>query len=536
MRRITAIFISLLTVSMLFGSVGFVFAEDSEASCDCWCKTSAGATQLSESNLEDTASCRTACSDAGSNYMACYTTGSTPADNDKCWSQYECENNLTEIDGEEVPYEWDQGQPADCIPGEHYCYRPPEAVDLSIVIGSAEEVDSIPDYINVVYNFLLPTASLLVVLVIMVGGLQWMLARGDSGRIGRAKERVKNAVTGLVLLLSAVAMGQMVDPNLTNLNRLTPPAIRTVVFIDPESTCEAMEVAGLTITPEISGQEDCGNKGTVDDVGDTEATIQVGDECFYSGCDTAYEVCAASAESENGFACLRCKEVFSGLASVSGATPSSSMCGYLVDKDEQDVLDAAAASSITGEKLYCLYYDAPVLDTSFDACSELVYPADGDTLDCDTLRQDALADESMGCRAYDLVESVYEAGDTVFEYEYEYQYDNEVDDRTGADDDFPLLSALCDSDPCGLAPAGGEGCKVFTNATSVDDISQEALDNMSALEIAEMEVALAGDVVLDWLGALQADSFANCANSTSAFGWFYCKDVEGNEVDCNPTW
>ncbi|MBT4857157.1 peptidoglycan DD-metalloendopeptidase family protein [Candidatus Uhrbacteria bacterium] len=77
------------------------------------------------------------------------------------------------------------------------------------------------EYVAAVYAWLIPTASLLVVLVIMVGGLQWMLARGDSGRIGKAKERIKNAVTGLILLMGAYTFTYIVDPSLSSFDPFT---------------------------------------------------------------------------------------------------------------------------------------------------------------------------------------------------------------------------------------------------------------------------------------------------------------------------
>ncbi len=531
MRRMSAFFIAIMTVSMLFGSAGVVFADDG---CECWCKTSDGAQQVEgKETVDSSTDCRTACDDSGWGYSMCSTTGSSPADNDKCWSQYECENNMAEIDGAEVPYEWDTTQAKECINGESYCYRPAEAVELSVLIGETTEVDSIGDYINVAYNFLLPAGAMLAVVMLMIAGLQYMVARGNPDRIGKAKTRIRNAVTGIILLLLAATFAQFMDPALTNLNRLTPPAIRTVVFIDPDSTCEAMTAAGLTITADVSGQENCGDTGTIADTGDVEATVQVGDPCKFTGCEGDFYTCVATTVSDTGFDCLRCREVYSTITGSVGADPGSSMCGRLLDTDKQDELLAEASSTDTAEKLYCIYYDAPVLDNSFNACTEIVYPDGSDTLDCAALRQDALADDSYGCRAYDLVQSAYEAGD---ESLFDDGYTNEIDDRLGADDDFPLLTQICESDPCGLGPDNGEGCRVFTSATDIEEISDEALANMSITDQAALSAILAGDTIADWLGGAAVDTFANCANSTSAYGWYYCKDVYGNEVDCNPTW
>jgi len=525
---------------LFFGSTQVVLAEEGAGTCDCWCRATSGAQQIGD--VSTTSDCRTACSDTGYGYLACYTDASTPAENDKCWSQYECEGTTAEIDGELIGYEWEDDQAPDCISGEHYCYRPSEAVDLSVVIGNIEEVDSLPDYINAVYNFLLPVAALLAVLMLMIAGLQYMLARGDAGRIGKAKDRIRNAVTGLILLLTATTMAQFLDPSLTSLNRLTPPAIRTVTFVDPNSTCEAMETAGLTVEPDIAGQEDCGDTGTISDTGDAEVTVSVGDTCQYSGCANAYEVCARSSESETGYACLRCKEVYTTVTDTVGTDPSVSTCGGLdnISAADQEALDTVAPSA--GDYIFeCSYFDASVFSTGFNACVEYSYPEGEDFLNCDLLRQNALADDSQGCRAYDEVGAAYEYealealwNSTILSYAYDPEFVNEIDDLQGADG-FTLLNTLCTSDPCGLAPPG-ESCKVFTQETPEEEISEEAFEYMDFTDEVALEGILAGDLLSDYYFGAAVDSFANCANETSAYGFFYCKDLDGNIVDCNPTW
>lgn len=538
MRGFLLACISLFAVASFLLPASFVIAEIE--TCDCWCKDSSGAQQVGD--IATNADCRTSCAGAGYGYLACYSDASTPADNDKCWSQYECENAVAEVDGEEIPYEWDTTQAPDCINGEHYCYRPAELVDLNVVIGNLEEVDSLPDYINAAYNFLLPVAALLAVVMLMIAGLQYMLARGDAGRIGKAKDRIRNAVTGIILLLAAATMAEFIDPSLTNLNRLTPPAIRTVVFIDPDSTCEAMTVSGLTIEPNIAGQEDCGDLGTVADTGDVETTIQTGHECPYSGCANPYEVCASSSESETGYACLRCKEVYTTATDTIGATPSGSTCGNLnnIPTEDQEALDAAAPTP--GDYVFeCAYFDASFFSAGFNACVEYSYPEGEDFLNCDLLRQNALADDSQGCRAYDNVGAAYEYealealwNSTILSFAYDPSYVDEIDDLQTSDG-FGLLESLCSDDPCELAPLG-ESCRVFTNETPEEEISDEAFEAMSYDEEVILQAILAGDSLSDFFGGGSVESFANCANETSAYGFYYCKDRHGDIVDCNPTW
>jgi len=100
---------------------------------------------------------------------------------------------------------------------------------------------------------LIPAGSLLAIVMIMIGGLQYMLARGDSGKLSNAKTRIQNAAVGMVLLLCAVTIAQFIDPSFTELGRLQPPKVRTVTFIDPNSSCETLEIIGMTVVVESGG-------------------------------------------------------------------------------------------------------------------------------------------------------------------------------------------------------------------------------------------------------------------------------------------
>ena len=98
-----------------------------------------------------------------------------------------------------------------------------------------------------------------------------------------------------------------------------------------------------------------------------------------------------------------------------------------------------------------------------------------------------------------------------------------------------MLESLCSDDPCELAPLG-ESCRVFTNETPEEEISDEAFEAMSYDEEVILQAILAGDSLSDFFGGGSVESFANCANETSAYGFYYCKDRHGDIVDCNPTW
>lgn len=70
------------------------------------------------------------------------------------------------------------------------------------------------EYVSGVYVYLIGISTSIAIVMIMISGLQWSLGGQSSEAIGKAKARIKNAVTGLVLLLSTYLILITVNPNL----------------------------------------------------------------------------------------------------------------------------------------------------------------------------------------------------------------------------------------------------------------------------------------------------------------------------------
>ncbi|MBT4857158.1 hypothetical protein HON52_03125 [Candidatus Uhrbacteria bacterium] len=116
--------------------------------------------------------------------------------------------------------------------------------------GESVVSNYIGEYIEAVYIWIVPVASLLAVLVLMIAGMQYMLARGDSGRIAKAKERVKNAITGVVLLLGIVTMASMVDPSVLTYDSLKLSYIDAEQYVDESpDTSGSVDFGSVYIPP-----------------------------------------------------------------------------------------------------------------------------------------------------------------------------------------------------------------------------------------------------------------------------------------------
>ncbi len=75
-------------------------------------------------------------------------------------------------------------------------------------------------YIAGLYQYLLGIGGMIALVMVLVGGLQYVLGAGAKAQIEKGKERMKNGVIGLILLLSVYLILQTVNPQLAILRNL----------------------------------------------------------------------------------------------------------------------------------------------------------------------------------------------------------------------------------------------------------------------------------------------------------------------------
>ncbi len=86
--------------------------------------------------------------------------------------------------------------------------------------GEAISSNFIGVYVNAAYQILIVITSVIAVIIIMIAGLMWMLARGDSAQTGRAKALLGKAIMSIVVVLLIVAIAELIDPRLTRFESL----------------------------------------------------------------------------------------------------------------------------------------------------------------------------------------------------------------------------------------------------------------------------------------------------------------------------
>lgn len=74
----------------------------------------------------------------------------------------------------------------------------------------------IADYIKLIYKYAIGVVGILATVVMMVGGIMWIMSGGSPERAGEAKAYISASLTGLVLTLFSYLILATVNPALTN--------------------------------------------------------------------------------------------------------------------------------------------------------------------------------------------------------------------------------------------------------------------------------------------------------------------------------
>lgn len=101
-------------------------------------------------------------------------------------------------------------------------------------------VRTIEIYLNAVYKFTLSASVIIAIVLVMIGGMQWMVGSTINSH-EKARERITNALIGLVLLFATYPILAFINPNITSLKPLELTAIQ-----DTEEESEAINANSQT--------------------------------------------------------------------------------------------------------------------------------------------------------------------------------------------------------------------------------------------------------------------------------------------------
>ncbi len=306
------VFVPFFIMVMLLGVFG-VFSVSLAASptdtCDCYCASTAGA--LNQSKKMTSQECQTSCKAKGQTVAAfACTANQHPSRSVSCFTQEQCAEQSGILDS--------QYQPPECPSGYHYCFPDPKntpKISLAISIGGLTSTNDLGEYVAKAYQWLIGSATVIAIVFLMVAGLRWALGSGSSEQIGKATTQIRNAVLGLVLLLSSYLILYTVNPQLLRMTVPRFPLIKTVSLVD-NASCDELIKEGYKV--EYKGPEACGTVGTVKNDPDGNAVAD-GIVCNFSYCENKWETCIPGEKPE----CMRCEEL---VANNPVLTPTPSLC------------------------------------------------------------------------------------------------------------------------------------------------------------------------------------------------------------------
>ncbi len=109
-------------------------------------------------------------------------------------------------------------------------------------------VNFLGDYIKGVYKFFIGFAGMAAIVLLIIGGFQWVLGGFSSGQVKKAQDRIKNAVTGLVLLLGVVLILTIINPQLITFEPLR------VKFVEEIAVEQKDDEGDVDSTATVKGQ------------------------------------------------------------------------------------------------------------------------------------------------------------------------------------------------------------------------------------------------------------------------------------------
>ena len=91
----------------------------------------------------------------------------------------------------------------------------------SLLIGGTsiyESYDNLGAFVNAAFKMTISIGAVVAVAQFVYGGIVYMMTESGAVQMGESKERMQNALLGLIMLLSTYVIFNQINPDLLNLN------------------------------------------------------------------------------------------------------------------------------------------------------------------------------------------------------------------------------------------------------------------------------------------------------------------------------
>ena len=97
-------------------------------------------------------------------------------------------------------------------------------LNLEPIVCKNESDCSVPwiaNYISFIYNYFLSVGGILAAIILMAGGVLWLVSGGDTGKVSKAKDLIFSSISGLIILFSSYIILDTINPELTKLKPIS---------------------------------------------------------------------------------------------------------------------------------------------------------------------------------------------------------------------------------------------------------------------------------------------------------------------------
>ena len=132
------------------------------------------------------------------------------------------------------------------------------------------QVDFLAQYLDALYTYLLGIAVTIAIVMLMIGGFQYVVGAVKSDEVGKGKKRIKSALTGLFLLFGITLILTIVNPNLVSFDPLLfeyPPTHELQDVLedyDNDAKAASKDIVTNLIKPVPSEFEKCSSEAALD--------------------------------------------------------------------------------------------------------------------------------------------------------------------------------------------------------------------------------------------------------------------------------
>ncbi len=107
-------------------------------------------------------------------------------------------------------------------------------------------------YIAAIYKYAIGVVGILAGIMIVIGGLLWLTAGGDAGKVSTAKSFIESSLVGLVIALTSYLLLFAINPKLTEFDSLKVKYIEEATWNNVDTAAASEAAASDTSVPEGS--------------------------------------------------------------------------------------------------------------------------------------------------------------------------------------------------------------------------------------------------------------------------------------------